>query len=351
MLTKRVNLVAGALGVAGRAAIEELCKNKADTTIGLSRRQPDFDSPATFISVDLLDEKNSAQVLKSLDGITHVYYAAYAPGPSLSAEVEPNLNMLKNLITSIESTSSSLTHVCLVQGSKWYGNHLGPYKTPARESDPRHMPPNFYYDQQDWLAQQQKGKPWSWSSFRPHGLCGVSVGSAMNQLLALAVYATISKELQMPLKFPGKSGAFKSVYQFTDANLLARAMIWTTQNTQCQNQAFNLTNGDVDRWENIWPNLAHMFELQPGGVQTISLATFMSDKQGLWDQIVSKYGLKPYKLEQLVNWQFADWVYSSEFDQISSLELIRRTGWNETLRAEDMFRSQFEQLRAQRIIP
>ena len=38
-----------------------------------------------------------------------------------------------------------------MQGSKWYGNHLGPYLTPARETDPRHMPPNFYYDQQDFL--------------------------------------------------------------------------------------------------------------------------------------------------------------------------------------------------------
>jgi hypothetical protein len=39
-----------------------------------------------------------------------------------------------------------------VHGAKWYGMHIGPYRTPAREGDPRHMPPNFYYDQQDLVS-------------------------------------------------------------------------------------------------------------------------------------------------------------------------------------------------------
>ena len=45
-----------------------------------------------------------------------------------------------------------LRRVVLVTGTKYYGSHLGPFKTPARESDPRHMPPNYYFDQIDWLT-------------------------------------------------------------------------------------------------------------------------------------------------------------------------------------------------------
>lgn len=351
MKSNRVNLVAGSLGVAGRALIDELCKVSEDKTIGLSRRSPDFDSSASFISVNLEDIEDCQQTLHALDDVTHIYFAAYAPGSSLSEEAGPNLAMLKNLVQIMDQRSKNLKHICLVQGSKWYGNHLGPYKTPARETDPRHMPPNFYYDQQDWLEQYQKGKSWTWSSYRPHGLCGVSVGSAMNQLMALAIYASISKELGLALKFPGKPGAFKAVYQFTDARLLARAMMWATTKPAFHNRAFNLTNGDPDRWENIWPSIAANFGLEAAGVQTISLATFMADKQPVWDELVRKHGLKPYKLADLVNWQFADWVYSSEFDQISSLAAFRATGWHETLRAEDMFSEQFKQLRQQKIIP
>jgi hypothetical protein len=45
--------------------------------------------------------------------------------------------------------------------------HFGPFKTPARETDPRHLPPNFYYDQEDFLISQSRGKTWSWSALRP----------------------------------------------------------------------------------------------------------------------------------------------------------------------------------------
>jgi hypothetical protein len=32
------------------------------------------------------------------------------------------------------------------------------------------MPTNFYYNQQDFLEEFQKGKSWTWSVARPHGL-------------------------------------------------------------------------------------------------------------------------------------------------------------------------------------
>jgi nucleoside-diphosphate-sugar epimerase len=301
------------------------------------------------VEVDLLDEQKTKATLRSLAGITHVFFAAYAPRATLAEEVAPNLAMLVNLVTAVDS--SRLRHVAIVQGSKWYGNHLGPYKTPAKEDDTRHMPPNFYYDQQDWLSTFQHGKSWSWSSWRPHGLCGISVGSAMNQLMALALYATISRELDLPLRFPGTPQAFKSVYQFTDARLLARALLWAADTPACANAAFNLTNGELERWENIWPAIAECFGLRAGPVQTISLARFMSDKEPLWMRIRERHKLKPYALRELVNWEFADWVYAAIFDQISSLGKVRRAGWNEVLDGETMFRRLFDELRAERIIP
>lgn len=44
----------------------------------------------------------------------------------------------------------------LIEGSKWYGVHLGAAKTPCLEDDPRYMTPNFYYDQEDYLANKVK---------------------------------------------------------------------------------------------------------------------------------------------------------------------------------------------------
>ncbi len=350
-MSKHRCVVAGALGVAGRALLDELEARTEWEVIALSRRKPDFASRAHFISADLTDPQQTKRAAEAARGATHIFFAAYTPQATLAEEVAPNLAMLKNLVTAIEPASPQLRHVAIVQGSKWYGNHLGPYKTPAKENDPRHMPPNFYYDQQDWIEEHQRGKQWSWSSWRPHGLSGASIGSAMNQLTGLAVYATISRELNLPLRFPGSPAAFKAVYQFTDANLLARALLWAGENPACANQAFNITNGEYERWENIWPAIADCFGMHPGPVQSISLSRFMADKEPLWTRICEKHGLKPYRIKDLANWDFVDWVYSAAFDQMSSLAKVRRAGWNETLDAETMFQRLFGKLRSERLIP
>ncbi len=53
-----------------------------------------------------------------------------------SEMVEPNVSMLRNLVSHVEQ-NAPLQAVSLMQGYKVYGAHLGPFKTPARESDRR----------------------------------------------------------------------------------------------------------------------------------------------------------------------------------------------------------------------
>ena len=72
----------------------------------------------------------------------------------------------------------------------------------------------------------------------------------MNLTLAIAVYANICKALRLPLSFPGKPGAYTALYQCTDAALLAKAVEWMATDPKCANQAFNITNGDLIRWQN-----------------------------------------------------------------------------------------------------
>lgn len=351
MTKKRSCVVAGALGITGRALVEHLLQRSDWEITALSRRAASALSRANFISVDLLNSEDCEAKLCRLSGITHIFFSAYAARATPAEEVAPNLAMLTNLVTAVESVATGLQHVQIVHGSKWYGNHLGPYRTPAKEDDPRHMPPNFYYDQQDWLVSHQAGKSWSWSAVRPHAICGFAVGSPMNHLLGLALYASICRELGLPLRFPGSPGAFKAVYQFTDARLLARSMAWVATTPACANQAYNMTNGECERWANIWPAIAACFDLPAGSVQTISLARFMADKEALWTKIQEKYGLKRFKLAELVDWNFIDWSYSNGFDQISNLGKARRAGWNESLDTETMFRDLFAQLAAEKIIP
>lgn len=350
-MASRTAVVAGATGIVGRALVNQLRTRGDWEIVSLSRRQADLDPGVRHVQVDLLDAQDARARLRELGDATHVFFCAYAPGASPAAEVAPNLRILVNLVEALEKSAPRLAHVQLIQGSKWYGNHLGAYRTPAREDDPRHMPPNFYYDQQEWLQARQRGKRWSWSALRPHCICGFSVGSPMNHLMALSLYATISREHGLPLRFPGHPQAFVALYQFTDARLLARAMEWAATTVACENQAFNITNGEPDRWKNIWPDLARIFDMEASDVQQITLARVMADKEPLWVQMRAKYGLQPYSLDQLVNWNYMDWAYSTPYDQVSSLAKARRAGWHEVLDATTMFRELIGGLVDQRVIP
>lgn len=68
------------------------------------------------------------------------------------------------------------------------------------------MPPNFYYDQEDHLRERQRGKDWAFTALRPEAVCGFAVGNPMNLSMVIAVYAAISKELGIPLRFRDRGG-------------------------------------------------------------------------------------------------------------------------------------------------
>jgi nucleoside-diphosphate-sugar epimerase len=344
-------LVAGALGIIGRALVE-LCDDDADCrVIGIARRAPDFGSRATFCSIDLLDRKDCERQLSDLQSVTHIVYAAWQPGATREEEVAPNLTMLRNLMEVVGPSAPDLRHVTLLQGSKAYGSHLGPFRTPARETDPRHVPPNFYYDQQDYLDQLQRRSGWSWTIFRPTFVYGFAVGNPMNLTMVIAVYAAICKELNLPLRFPGSVKAYGVLSQAVDAALIARAIMWAGESPGCRNEIFNITNGDLFRWSGLWPRIAELFDMAVAEPQRLPLVEFMSGKQNVWQTIVGKHGLKPYPYRDIASWPFGESSLNREYDHILDTTKIRDRGFDGFADTYRMFERHVRFLRAQRIIP
>ena len=233
-MTKKA-LIAGASGGIGQNLVQSLSASTDWEIVGLSRREPTFESNARFISVDLLDRDDVQTKLGDLTDITHIFYTAFYSGPTFSGPVAENLAMLTNVVEAIEAIAPNLERVVLIQGGKVYGRQLGAFKTPAKESDPRHMPPNFYFDQEDYLIAQSEGKSWHWSMLRAEAFCSEIVGIPSLPLL-IAVYAAISKELGLPLRFPGTQGAYNALSQVTDAGLLAEGMVWAATADQHANK-------------------------------------------------------------------------------------------------------------------
>ncbi|WP_397517845.1 SDR family oxidoreductase [Rhodococcus opacus] len=351
MAKRRVAVVVGARGVIGGNLIDHLQATGEWEIIGLSRRGgPDTDR-VRHIAVDLLDERDAADKLGELRDVTHIFYAAYQDRPSWAELVAPNVAMLVNTVNALEPVAAGLEHISLMQGYKVYGAHLGPFKTPARESDPPHMPPEFNVDQQQFLEDRQRGKRWTWSAIRPSVVCGFALGNPMNLALVIAVYATMSKELGVPLRFPGKPGAYTSLIEMTDAGLLAEATVWAATTPECANQAFNINNGDLFRWDEMLPKIADFFELDVASPLPMSMDVVMADKEPVWNDLVAKHGLAPTPYSDVSSWAFGDFVFGWDYDVIADGSKARRLGFHRHVETEQMFLDIFRDLRARKIIP
>jgi nucleoside-diphosphate-sugar epimerase len=346
-------VVVGALGVIGHYIVEKLLEERDWYVIGLSRRGKPGGPRYRHIAVDLLDAEDTERKLAGLTGVTHVFYAAFQAMPgaasNFASNTESNRAMLANSVTAIDRAAPHLKRVVLVTGTKYYGVHLGPLKTPMRETDPRHAPPNYYFDQIDWLTGFQHGKAWDWVELRPQTLCGFAPGSPMSILPAIAIYAAISKELGLPLRFPGK--AYDTIYQVTESTHFANAALWAAADERCANQAFNITNGDYFRWRNVWPKIAAVFDMAVGDPEEVNLTQFMADKGPLWQTMVAQHRLKPIPYADLAAWPFADYVFGANWDIMSDVTKSRLHGFHDVVDSEAMFARLLGRFRDERIVP
>jgi len=353
----RTILVVGASGVTGRYFLDHAIRRGDRTVIGMARNRPDdFPEAGHFVAADAMDPDAVEQALDGLPTVTDVVYAGFVNAPSFLEQVAPNRRLLAGTLGGVTRASDRLERIVLIQGMKYYGSHLGPFRSPARENDPRHMPPNYYYEQQDFLAEAQAaqkgtGAQWSWTCLRPHVICGHSLRSPQNILAIVGVYAAISRELGLPLRFPGTPAAFDAINQATDAGLLARGIDWALETPEASNEAYNITNGDFFRWRHLWTRIAELFGMETAEPQTISLGDFMADKGDVWDRVVRRHGLSAPAMDAFVHWPFADYIWRVGWDVMASTVKIRQAGFADCLDTEDMYIDHLRSLQDQGFLP
>jgi nucleoside-diphosphate-sugar epimerase len=364
MTNKRKVLIAGASGLVGYGAVKHFGERDEWAVIAVSRRPPLDRYGARFISVDLMDAERCREVFGAMDDVTHVVYAALFEKVSTGLirgwrerdQMETNLAMLRNLFEPLSGAARDLRHVSLLQGTKAYGAHVAPIPVPARERNPRHQHENFYWLQEDYLRAKQNGKNWCWTILRPQIVFGEAIGGNLNVIPALGVYAALRKEAGLPLSFPGGT---PGVVEAIDADLLAQSMEWAATNPACANQIFNITNGDVFVWTEVWPVIADAFGMQVGTPEPHSLREEMPARAAEWSALVKKYNLRaPAEVAALVggSFEFTDSVFGygstkSPPPMIVSTVKARQAGFTECIDTEDMFRKWISRWQDLRLLP
>lgn len=365
-------LVAGALGVIGRAVVERLAARGDVQVVGLARRAPDaglVDSlrgarlPVQWVHCDLQDAAATRAALAPHRDTTHLVYAALYEKPELIRgwlapdHVELNAAMLANTFAGLEG--APLAHVSLLQGTKAYGAHAGrPMRIPARERDAKRDHANFYFVQQDQLEARAARAGFAWTIFRPQVVLGVAVGSAMNPVAALGAYAVILRELGEPLRYPGHP---HMLTECIDARIIAAAIEWSWREPRAHREAINLTNGDVIVWRTLFERLAREFGMKldasPPAAGAEPMGVAMPKHAALWRRVAERESLRIADLNALIglSWQYADILWAAPAAPpvptlVSSIK-ARQLGFGECIDSEECIVQHLEAMRARGYLP
>lgn len=348
-------LVVGASGIVGRAAASLLAE-QGWTVHGLARR-PTAQAGVTPIAADLQDASATAAALRDLRPDA-VFITTWLRQDSEAENIRVNSAMVRNLLDALPKPTGP-RHVALVTGLKHY---LGPFEaygkgtlpqTPFREEQGRLDVENFYYAQEDELFSAAARDGFTWSVHRPHTVIGLAVGNAMNMGTTLAVHATLCRDTGRPFAFPGSAAQWSGLTDMTDADQLARHLLWATETRAAHDEAFNVVNGDVFRWQWMWQRIAGWFGVEAAPFDGIGrpLAQQMADDAPLWREIATRAALKEPDLNRLASPWHTDADLGRPIEVVTDMSKSRRLGFTGYQPTDDAFYALFERLRAERLIP
>jgi nucleoside-diphosphate-sugar epimerase len=356
-------LIAGASGLVGDAVLERLlARNGWTDIVALSRRKPEIDSTRTFthLAVDLRDRDATREALRRVGDLTHLVYAALYEKPGLipgwqeQDQMKTNREMLHNCLEPLLRLKT-LRHVTIMQGTKAYGIHVHPMPIPARERAPRDEHENFYWLQEDYLKERAREHGFAWTILRPQLIVGRPWGVAMNLIPIIGVYAAICREEGLPFGFPG---GIPYVWEAVDARLVAEVIEWAATSPFAVNEHFNVTNGDVFEWRNLWPGMAEVLGVEPGPDDPKSMAELLERKAEVWDRIVEKQDLRPIPLRDILgeSHHYADFCFAYGATELpppafSSRIKLQQAGFTGCYDTQETFNFWLLDLIKRRLIP
>jgi nucleoside-diphosphate-sugar epimerase len=352
---ERHALIAGVSGIIGRHLAEHLLTTKGWTVTGISRHKHDLPKGVKHIAVDLTNDEAVHVALKQVKP-TDVFITTWLRQPTEAENCRVNAGMVRNLLQAMEG--KDIKHAALVTGAKHY---MGPFEayakakmvTPFREEMPRLPYQNFYYDQEDEVFAAADKQGFSWSVHRPHTLIGYTVGNQMNMAATLGAYAAICKETGGPFVFPGSPQQYEAAVDITDGRIISKHLLWAATKPAARNNAFNIANGEVFRWNWMWPKLAAYFGLAaaeyPGHSQPLEKQ--MEGMGPVWDKIVAKHGLQKNPLSAVASWWHSDADLGRVIENFNDMTKSRDMGFTAYQNSVRSFTDAFDRFRAAKILP
>lgn len=173
----------------------------------------------------------------------------------------------------------------------------------------------------------------------------------MDMGTTLAVYETLCRETSRPFTFPGSAAQWSGLLDMTDAGQLARHLLWAIEREAAHDQAFNVVNDDVFRWQWMWRRIANWFGIAAatfGGIVR-SLEQQMAEDAGLWRGIALRGSLAEPGLARLASPWHTDADLDRPIEVVTDMSKSRRLGFTGYQPPDDAFFALFARLRAERL--
>jgi len=359
-MTKTV-LIVGASGLVGTAAAHSFL-DAGWEVVAASRRKPELLAGRNYrhLALDLQDADACRDAANNLADVTHVVYTAVYELPGLiqgwsdPEQIATNGRMLENLMEPL-AAAADLEHVTILQGTKAYGATIKPMRVPARESQPRVEHPNFYWVQEDYITEKAAGSGFAYTILRPQLIVGPNHGVVMNLPPIIGAYAAMRRAEQKPFSFPGNADW---VWEAVDVRLVGSACLWAATTGSAAGETYNLTNGEVFLWRDMWPALAETLGVEAGPDEPMSMAQYFASRSALWQEITERHDLQPIPLDALIgeSHHYADLCFAFGAEQppaptyVSTVK-IRQAGFGDAYNTEESFCYWLQDLQRRRVIP
>jgi hypothetical protein len=171
-------------------------------------------------------------------------------------------------------------------------------------------------------------------------------------LLALATYAALCRAAGEALDFPGAERT--SVVTAIDTDIIGEALLWAAESPAARNETFNLSNGDVFSYRDIWPVLAEAFGVPLGRDRAFTLEAEMARLAPVWTRIVAEQQLAaPADLIAFLGGSISltDLCLASDLREALSTVRLRKAGFQGCASTVDVMRKWIGRYQELKLLP
>lgn len=208
------------------------------------------------------------------------------------------------------------------------------------------------------MERLSEGKRWTFCEIRPDAIIGfVPQNNAMNLAQAIGLWLAMVKSFEgvgAEVVFPGDGKAFRALHTDTSQDILAQFHIYASLHpVAVSKKAFNIADGEVVTWEQVWPGICDWFGLKGVGPDPSKKtgSEWVQERKGQWGAWVEENGLKPGALEA-TSWDFMSAIMGAiTFDRQYDLSACRKVGFEETMDTVKGYTKAFDRMEDANIIP